>query len=75
MGQETEESLFDSCQEKDIFSSPESRHVLGLTQTPIQWVPRALSTGGKAMKFFVHQSSSQVNNEWSSTSTSPYAFI
>jgi hypothetical protein len=74
MGQDTEESRFDSWQGEDN-SSPETRPVLGLTQTPIQWVSRALSTGGKAKKFYFHPSSSEVKNEWSSTSTRPYAFM
>jgi len=75
MGQDTEESQFDSGQGEDI-SSPEPRPVLGLTQTPTQWgVSLALSTGGKAMKFYFHPSSSEVKNEWSPTSTHPYAFM
>ena len=73
-GQDTEESRLDYWQGEDI-SSPEPRPVLGLTQTPIQWVSRALSTGGTAIKFYFHPSSSEVKNEWSSTSTSPYAFM
>jgi len=44
MGQDTEESRFDSWQGEDI-SSPEPRTVLGLTQSPTQWMSRALSAG------------------------------
>jgi len=47
-----------------------SRLTLGLTQPPIYWVPGALSTGVKWPP-----PTANVKNEWTYTSTPPYAFM
>jgi hypothetical protein len=60
-----------------IFSAS-SRPVLGPTQPPIQWVPRALSPGVKRQGREVDHSlpaSAEVKKMWIYTSTPPYTFM
>jgi hypothetical protein len=72
------ESWFDSQQGQEIhmFSKP-SKPALGPTQPPIQRVPGLLSPGvnGPRREADHTPSSTKVKNEWSYTSTPPYAFI
>jgi len=55
-----------------------SRRALGLTQPPVQWVPRALSLAvnrpGRETEHS-RSSSAEVKNAWSYTSTLQYAFM
>jgi len=55
-----------------------SRPAPGLTQPPIQWVPRLLPRGVKRPGHeadYSPPSSAEVKNTWNYTSTPPYAFI
>jgi hypothetical protein len=48
------------------------------TETPIQWIPKALFLGMKCMGHKADHSllsNVEVKNAWSYTSTPPYAFI
>jgi hypothetical protein len=62
-----------------IFSSPHrQRPALGLTQTPIRWVPGALSPGVKRQRREAEHSApaiAEVKKMWIYTSTPPYAFM
>jgi hypothetical protein len=63
---------------KNILFSTSSRPALGSTQTPIQWVPWALSSGVKRpVREADHLSpaSWDVKKMWLYTSTPPYAFM
>jgi len=51
---------------------------LGLTYPPIQWLPRALTPGGKrpwSQAVQSPQSSAEFKNTWSYTSTLPIIFV
>jgi hypothetical protein len=63
---------------KNFLSSTSSRQALGSTQHPIQWVPRALSTGVKRPVCEADLStpaSAEVKKIWVCASTPPYAFM
>jgi hypothetical protein len=63
---------------KNFHFSMSYRLVLGSTQTPIQWVPGALSSGVKRPgREFDHSppASSEVKRMWIYTSTPPYNFV
>jgi hypothetical protein len=74
-----EDRGFESRQELGIFLfTTASRTALGPTQTPIQWVPGALSLGLKRPGREADHSppySAEVKNAWSYTSTRQYVFM
>jgi hypothetical protein len=58
---------------RDFLISKPSKPDLGLTQTPVQSISRALSPGGKHLQHKNNHSSlcsAQAGNEWSYASTS-----
>jgi hypothetical protein len=66
-------SIYNSCYRHHI-GYIKSRPPLGLTQSPIQWVPGALFLGVKRPGCEANHSppcSSEVKNSWRSTSTPP----
>jgi hypothetical protein len=62
----------DSRRGLGIFLITASRPALGPTQSPIQWVPGALSVG---IKWPGREADPRSKNEWSYTSTPQYAFM
>jgi hypothetical protein len=67
------------CLEVGIFLfTTASRQALGPTQSPVQWVPGALSLGVKRSAREAdhsHPSSSEIKNAWSYTSTPPIRHV
>jgi hypothetical protein len=78
MGWITEESGFELCHHKLVsFLSTVSNPALGLTQPPVQWLPRAVSPELKRSVRETHNSSQSnaIKNMWIYTTAPQYVFM